>query len=117
VQNFVVLRIPEGCADKANFLIVENTLAALQHCRLLSSFHFPVIGLTGSNGKTIVKEWLNFLLSPDFNVIRSPKSYNSQVGVPLSIFAINEKHNMGIFEAGISTIMRWKNWKRSFVLP
>ena len=106
VQNFVVLHIPEGCADKANFLIVENTLDALQqfaaYYRCL--FHFPVIGLTGSNGKTIVKEWLNFLLSPDFNVIRSPKSYNSQVGVPLSIFAINEKHNLGIFEAGISTV-------------
>jgi alanine racemase len=106
VQNFVVLRIPEGCAGKANFLIVENTLAALQHFAAYyrSLFNFPVIGLTGSNGKTIVKEWLNFLLSPDFNVIRSPKSYNSQVGVPLSIFAINEKHNMGVFEAGISTI-------------
>ncbi|CAM2828891.1 bifunctional UDP-N-acetylmuramoyl-tripeptide:D-alanyl-D-alanine ligase/alanine racemase [Flavobacterium frigoris] len=106
VQNFVVLHIPEGCANKANFLIVENTLDALQqfaaYYRCL--FHFLVIGLTGSNGKTIVKEWLNFLLSPDFNVIRSPKSYNSQVGVPLSIFAINEKHNLGIFEAGISTV-------------
>ncbi|PKH66964.1 bifunctional UDP-N-acetylmuramoyl-tripeptide:D-alanyl-D-alanine ligase/alanine racemase [Flavobacterium sp. ALD4] len=106
VQNFVVLRIPEGCADKANFLIVENTLVALQQFAAYyrSLFHFPVIGLTGSNGKTIVKEWLNFLLSPDFNVIRSPKSYNSQVGVPLSIFAINEKHNLGVFEAGISTV-------------
>jgi len=106
VQNFVVLHIPEACADKANFLIVENTLDALQQFAAYyrSRFNFPVIGLTGSNGKTIVKEWLNFLLSPDFNVIRSPKSYNSQVGVPLSIFAINEKHNLGIFEAGISTV-------------
>lgn len=106
VQNFVVLHVPEGCADKANFLVVENTLDALQQLAAYyrSGFDFPVIGLTGSNGKTIVKEWLNFLLSPDFNVIRSPKSYNSQVGVPLSIFAINEKHNLGIFEAGISTV-------------
>lgn len=106
VQNFVVLHIPEACADKANFLVVENTLDALQQFAAYyhSRFDFPVIGLTGSNGKTIVKEWLNFLLSPDFNVIRSPKSYNSQVGVPLSIFAINEKHNLGIFEAGISTV-------------
>jgi alanine racemase len=106
VQNFVVLHIPEGCADKANFLIVEDTLGALQQFAAYyrSLFDFPVIGLTGSNGKTIVKEWLNFLFSPDFNVIRSPKSYNSQVGVPLSIFAINEKHNLGIFEAGISTV-------------
>ena len=65
-------------------------------------FVFPVIGITGSNGKTIVKEWLNFLLAPDFNIIRSPKSYNSQVGVPLSVLGINRQHNFGIFEAGIS---------------
>ena len=106
VQNFVVTYIPEGCEDKANFLVAEDTLDALQQFAAYyrSLFDFPVIGLTGSNGKTIVKEWLNFLLSPDFNVIRSPKSYNSQVGVPLSVIAINEKHNLGIFEAGISTI-------------
>ncbi|NRT16214.1 alanine racemase [Flavobacterium sp. 28A] len=106
VQNFVVTYIPEGYEDKANFLVVKNTLTALQEFAgyYRSQFHFPVIGLTGSNGKTIVKEWLNFLLSPDFNVIRSPKSYNSQVGVPLSVVAINEKHNLGIFEAGISTV-------------
>ncbi|MCI4443479.1 MAG: UDP-N-acetylmuramoyl-tripeptide--D-alanyl-D-alanine ligase, partial [Lentimicrobium sp.] len=104
VHNFVVTHIPEGFSDKAAFLVVENTLDALQqfaaHHRSL--FKFPVIGLTGSNGKTIVKEWLNFLLSPDFNIIRSPKSYNSQVGVPLSVISINDKHNLGIFEAGIS---------------
>jgi len=106
VQNFVVTYVPEDCKGKANFLIVENTLDALQQFATYyrGLFKFPVIGLTGSNGKTIVKEWLNFLLSPDFNVIRSPKSYNSQVGVPLSVIAINEKHNLGIFEAGISTV-------------
>ncbi|MFL9831153.1 bifunctional UDP-N-acetylmuramoyl-tripeptide:D-alanyl-D-alanine ligase/alanine racemase [Flavobacterium sp. ST-87] len=106
VQNFVVTHIPEDCENRANFLIVENTLVALQQFAAYyrSLFHFPIIGLTGSNGKTIVKEWLNFLLSPDYNVIRSPKSYNSQVGVPLSVIAINEKHNLGIFEAGISTV-------------
>lgn len=106
VRNFVVTHVPERCADKANFLVVEDTLVALQRFAAYhrSLFDFPVIGLTGSNGKTIVKEWLNFLLSPDFNVIRSPKSYNSQVGVPLSVLAINEKHNLGIFEAGISTV-------------
>jgi alanine racemase len=104
VQHFVVTYIPEGLSNKAVFLVVENTLDALQqfasHHRRL--FKFPVIGLTGSNGKTIVKEWLNFLLNPDFNIIRSPKSYNSQVGVPLSVISINDKHNLGIFEAGIS---------------
>lgn len=106
VRNFVVTHVPEECETKANFLIVENTLEALQkfaaHHRSL--FDFPIIGLTGSNGKTIVKEWLNFLLSPDYNIVRSPKSYNSQVGVPLSVIGINEKHNLGIFEAGISKI-------------
>lgn len=105
VQNFVVTHIPDDSVDKANFLVVENTLVALQLFAgyYRSLFDFPVIGLTGSNGKTIVKEWLNFLLSPDYNAIRSPKSYNSQVGVPLSVVAINEQHNLGIFEAGIST--------------
>ena len=104
VLNFVVTHIPEGTAGKANFFIVNNTLKALQdfaaYYRQL--FSFPVIAVTGSSGKTIVKEWLNYLLSPDYNIIRSPKSYNSQVGVPLSVIGINQKHNLGIFEAGIS---------------
>ncbi|HRA71595.1 MAG TPA: bifunctional UDP-N-acetylmuramoyl-tripeptide:D-alanyl-D-alanine ligase/alanine racemase [Flavobacterium sp.] len=104
VQNFVVTHIPEELSNKATFLVVENTLDALQKYAAYhrSLFKFPVFGLTGSNGKTIVKEWLNFLLNPDFNIIRSPKSYNSQVGVPLSVISINDKHNLGIFEAGIS---------------
>ena len=106
VSNFVVTHIPYGLEGKANFLVVNNTLEALQKTASYyrSLFSFPIIGLTGSNGKTIVKEWLNFLLSPDYNIIRSPKSYNSQVGVPLSVLAINEQHNLGIFEAGISTV-------------
>ena len=105
VQNFVVTSIPENLNAKANFLVVKNTLEALQKFAgyYRNLYHFPIIGITGSNGKTIVKEWLNFLLSPDFSIIRSPKSYNSQVGVPLSIISINENHNLGIFEAGIST--------------
>ena len=104
VQHFVVTKIPENLNGKADFLVVENTLDALQKFATFyrRQFDFPVIGITGSNGKTIIKEWLNFLLSPDYNIIRSPKSYNSQVGVPLSILGINEKHNLGIFEAGIS---------------
>jgi len=105
VKAFVVHYIPENVKDKAVFLQVDNTLDALQKIAAYyrGLFHFPVIGITGSNGKTIIKEWLNFLLSPDYNIIRSPKSYNSQVGVPLSVLGINEKHNFGIFEAGIST--------------
>lgn len=104
VLNFVVNYIPKEFEGKANFLIVENTLDALQTFAAVyrSNFDFPIIGITGSNGKTIIKEWLNFLLSPDYNIIRSPKSYNSQVGVPLSVLGINEKHNLAIFEAGIS---------------
>lgn len=114
VQNFVVQYIPDNCKGKANFLVVEDTLKALQvfAAYYRNLFDFPVIGLTGSNGKTIVKEWLNFLLSPDFNIIRSPKSYNSQVGVPLSVIAINEKHNLGIFEAGISTVNEMANLEK-----
>ena len=106
VQHFVVTHIPEDCQGKANFLVVNNTLVALQQLASYyrSLFHFPIIGITGSNGKTIVKEWLNFVLSPEYTIIRSPKSYNSQVGVPLSVIAINEQHNFGIFEAGISTV-------------
>lgn len=106
VINFVVTHIPTGAENKANFFIVDNTLKALQDFAIYyrQLFNFPVIGITGSNGKTVVKEWLNYLLSPDYNIIRSPKSYNSQVGVPLSVIGINERHNLGIFEAGISTI-------------
>lgn len=114
VQNFVVQYIPENCSGKANFLVVKNSLDALQEFASYyrDLFNFPVIGLTGSNGKTIVKEWLNFLLSPDYNIIRSPKSYNSQVGVPLSVIAINGKHNLGIFEAGISTVNEMINLQK-----
>jgi alanine racemase len=114
VKNFVVTYIPQRLKDKANFLIVGNTLVALQKFAgyYRNLFHFPVIGITGSNGKTIVKEWLNFLLSPDYNIIRSPKSYNSQVGVPLSVIGINEHHNFGIFEAGISTKGEMENLQK-----
>jgi len=88
----------------ASFLQVPDVLQSLH---LLASFHrqqfnFPVIGITGSNGKTIVKEWLYQLLQNDFNIIRSPKSYNSQIGVPVSVWQMNAEHTLGIFEAGIS---------------
>ncbi|MBP6128327.1 bifunctional UDP-N-acetylmuramoyl-tripeptide:D-alanyl-D-alanine ligase/alanine racemase [Flavobacterium sp.] len=104
VQHFVVEYIPENVKGKAHFCLVENTTVALQNLAKAykNQFQIETIGITGSNGKTIVKEWLNFLLSPDYSVVRSPKSFNSQVGVPLSIFGINENHTLGIFEAGIS---------------
>ncbi len=88
----------------AAFIMVDDTLKALQQ---LAAFHrrqfdIPVVGITGSNGKTIVKEWLYQLLSPDLNIIRSPKSYNSQIGVPLSVWKMEKEHQLAIFEAGIS---------------
>ena len=114
VQNFVVTTYDEQWRAKANFLVVDDTLEALQKFAAFyrKKYTFPIIGITGSNGKTIVKEWLNFLLSPDYNIIRSPKSYNSQVGVPLSVIAINEQHNLGIFEAGISTVDEMEKLER-----
>lgn len=104
IKYFVVQKIPQKLEKKAIFFVVDDSLKAFQDfvAYYRSKFDFPVIGITGSNGKTIVKEWLNFLLSSDFTIIKSPKSYNSQVGVPLSVIAINENHNLGIFEAGIS---------------
>jgi len=90
--------------SEANIIVVENTVVALQkiatHHR--RKFDIPVIGITGSNGKTIVKEWLYHILRSQFNIVRSPKSYNSQVGVPLSILQMNRSHTLAIFEAGIS---------------
>src|SRR5690606_18794690 len=116
VCNFVVSKLPEN-TQKSNFILVENTLKALQEFAesYRQNFHFPIIGITGSNGKTIVKEWLNFLLSPDYNIARSPKSYNSQIGVPLSVLGINENHNFGIFEAGISLPNEMQNFEKILI--
>ena len=105
VTNFVLNQLPESSKyPEANFLIVHNTLQALQQLAAWhrSHFHYPVIGITGSNGKTIVKEWLYQVLSPEYNIIRSPRSYNSQIGVPLSVWQMNSQHTLAIFEAGIS---------------
>ncbi|QMU31134.1 bifunctional UDP-N-acetylmuramoyl-tripeptide:D-alanyl-D-alanine ligase/alanine racemase [Adhaeribacter radiodurans] len=94
----------ERAFPEANFLQVNSSLAALQKLTAYhrSQFSLPVIAITGSNGKTIVKEWLAQLLSPDERVVKSPRSYNSQIGVPLSVWQINQNHTLGIFEAGIS---------------
>ena len=88
----------------ATFQEVDNSQRELQQWAAQHRAHFaiPVVGITGSNGKTIIKEWLAQLLSSDYTVARSPKSYNSQVGVPLSVRQLNESHTLGIFEAGIS---------------
>ena len=89
---------------EASFMIVSDAVSALQSLARAQrkQFTFPVIGITGSNGKTIVKEWVSFLAGDVFNICKNPKSYNSQVGVPLSVWQLNEKHTLGIFEAGIS---------------
>ena len=86
------------------FLVVEDSLAALQQLAAYkrSLYTGPVIGITGSNGKTVVKEWLYQLLKDDYRITRSPKSYNSQIGVPLSVWQLNEQTELAIFEAGIS---------------
>lgn len=108
VRSFLVNYIPDNCKaiNDACFLVIDDTLKALQKLAAnhRQQFQIPVIGVTGSNGKTIVKEWLYQLLKEDYTICRSPKSYNSQVGVPLSVWQLNTHHTLGIFEAGISEI-------------
>lgn len=106
VRNFVVEYIPQPMQsiDDANFLVVANVTEALQtiasqHRR---RFDIPVVGITGSRGKTTVKEWLNSLLQEDFDIVRSPRSFNSQIGVPMSVWEMTPDSQLGIFEAGIS---------------
>jgi len=103
IRNFIVSN-PDFIPEKSNCILVDDTLVALQKITAYhrKKFDIPVIGITGSNGKTIVKEWLFQLLSPDYNIARSPKSYNSQIGVPLSVWQLKKESKMGIFEAGIS---------------
>lgn len=106
VRSFVVTDEDPGFyrMPDATFLFVKDALGALQ--KLVAyhrkRFSIPVIGITGSNGKTVVKELLYQLMHTDFNIVRSPRSYNSQIGVPLSVWEMNEQHTLGIFEAGIS---------------
>ncbi|MEY4728089.1 MAG: hypothetical protein RLZZ390_613 [Bacteroidota bacterium] len=105
VRNFVVADLPElDRFPDATFFKVPDVVKALQqlasHHR--SQFQYPVIGITGSNGKTIVKEWLNHLLHNRFNIVRSPRSFNSQLGVPLSVWGMSSENDLAIFEAGIS---------------
>ena len=111
VRNFVVEPVLNAARlggevdyEDANFLVVPSPLEALQRLaeRHRDEFSCPVVGITGSNGKTMVKEWLYQVLSPDFHVTRSPKSFNSQIGVPLSVWLLNEQTEVGLFEAGIS---------------
>lgn len=106
VRNFVVQSIyPEwNHLEGANLLQVKDPLIALQRVATFHRKHFniPVISVAGSNGKTIVKEWIYQMLASEKNIIRSPRSYNSQLGVPLSVWQLNENSELGLFEAGIS---------------
>lgn len=107
VRSFVVEQEPadyQTAYPDANFLKVPSPLAALQRLaeRHRDEFDIPVVGITGSNGKTWVKEWLHQILMPTMKVTRSPKSYNSQIGVPLSVWLLNEQTQVALFEAGIS---------------
>ncbi|MDD6758630.1 MAG: bifunctional UDP-N-acetylmuramoyl-tripeptide:D-alanyl-D-alanine ligase/alanine racemase [Paraprevotella sp.] len=104
VRNFVVDHQPEAELPEANLLLVPDTRKALQRLaeRHRETFDIPVIGITGSNGKTTVKEWLYQMLMDDYTVTRSPRSYNSQIGVPLSVLGLWSQSQIGIFEAAIS---------------
>ncbi|MBQ6085160.1 MAG: bifunctional UDP-N-acetylmuramoyl-tripeptide:D-alanyl-D-alanine ligase/alanine racemase [Bacteroidaceae bacterium] len=104
VRSFVVESVPEGDFPDAVFLLVPDSLQALQRLaeRHRESFDIPVIGIAGSNGKTTVKEWIYQMLSPDYTVTRSPRSFNSQIGVPLSIWGLWHQSEIGVFEAAIS---------------
>jgi len=115
IRNFVISKIigTENYAD-ANFILVENTLNALQNLAKFhrEQFNIPVIGITGSNGKTIVKEWLYQLLSTEKNTVKSPKSYNSQIGVALSVLNMETTNELAIFEAGISIVDEMENLEK-----
>ncbi|MFM2284559.1 MAG: hypothetical protein RLZZ543_55, partial [Bacteroidota bacterium] len=105
VKQFLVQETPrEELLNEARFIVVPDTLKALQLITRVHrlQFQLPLIGITGSNGKTIVKEWLYETLKDDFKIVRSPKSFNSQIGVPLSVWSIQEKDELAIIEAGIS---------------
>jgi alanine racemase len=106
VRVFLVQKKYEGqwSYHNAYFFFVDDPLSAWQDIVAVkrSEYKLPVIGITGSNGKTIIKEWLSQLLTATYSICKSPKSYNSQIGVPLSVWELNDKHELAIFEAGIS---------------
>ena len=105
VKNFVISENIEHYKNfNANFYQIDKPVLAMQQMASehRKTFTYPVVGITGSNGKTIVKEWLSTILSHEFSVIKSPNSYNSQIGVPLSVWKMNDTYGFAIFEAGIS---------------
>lgn len=114
VRNFVLPADADISLPDANLWHVDDVLATLQNLAAWhrAQFSIPVVGITGSNGKTIVKDWIVQLLSSDHRMVASPKSYNSQIGVPLSVWQMNENHDMAVFEAGISETGEMDNLQR-----
>lgn len=106
VRVFVVDHLPRIHREDAIYLVVSDTMKALHDAAKAwrSNFTYPVVGITGSNGKTVVKEWIHQLLNSSLRIVRSPRSYNSQIGVPLSLFHMRTGHQLGVFEAGISQV-------------
>jgi alanine racemase len=105
VANFIISENIDRYKNiNANFYQVDDPVLAMQQIAAAhrKQYNYSVVGITGSNGKTIVKEWLSTLLAKDYSVIKSPNSYNSQIGVPISVWQMNDTYNFGIFEAGIS---------------
>ncbi|MEY3982633.1 MAG: hypothetical protein RL160_190 [Bacteroidota bacterium] len=104
VRVFLVSSLPQDLPPDTAWICVDDTTATLQRLAAAhrSSFRIPIAGITGSNGKTIVKEWLYQLLSDDFRTARSPGSFNSQIGVPISVLTLKQNDQLGLFEAGIS---------------
>lgn len=119
VRNFLVQTLnDEIYFQDANYIVTDDAVRALQSLAAFhrKKFNISMIGITGSNGKTIVKEWLYFLLKDEYNICRSPRSFNSQIGVPLSVLNLNDTHTLGIFEAGIS-LPREMNVLESIIRP
>lgn len=116
VRRFVVSEIRPEYHDlpEASFFVVEDTLSALQQLAMYhrQRFEIPIVGITGSNGKTVVKEWLSQLLAPSHRVHHSPRSYNSQVGVPLSVVGLSPHYEIGVYEAGISQMGEMERLER-----
>ena len=112
VRHFVVQDAPNlSLMPDASFYVTNDVVKALQKLAATHrrQFHIPIVGITGSNGKTIVKEWLYHLLHELKNIVRSPRSFNSQLGVPLSVWQLSPEHELGVFEAGISKKGEMKN--------
>ena len=104
IKQFLTHKVPTKIKKDAGYLIVKDSLAALQAWAAYhrSKFNIPILSITGSYGKTIIKEWIYFLIQRKRSVLRSPKSYNSQFGAALTLLSIQKKHELAIIETGIS---------------